>query len=201
MSPPALGVVARPPRRTVLLRGALLAALAVLVVVVKAGGLLSSPPPEAPPMPGGAVVVPGLLRATAPGESDLVLLRDTFGVRTVVAVTRAGVEERATARALGLRLVELGVGADGVPTPAQVATVLGLPGPVFLHDDTGDGPVAVLAGMVQLVRGIPATDVAAGLTPAEAARLTPEQRRALAEVAGAVDGSRPASPYAGLRGR
>ncbi|MEJ2870567.1 hypothetical protein WCD74_22570 [Actinomycetospora sp. OC33-EN08] len=195
---PALGVVARPPRRTMLLRFAVLAALAVLVLVVKASGVLSSPPPEAPPMPGGAVVVPGMVRATAPGESDLVLLRDSLGVRTVVAVGRASAEEQATAQALGLRLVELGV-RDGVPTPAQLDTVLGLPGPVFLHDDTGDGPVVVLAGMVQLVRGVPAADVAARFTPAEAAKLTPEQRRALAAVSDAVGGSDGA--YASVRGK
>lgn len=206
-SRPALGPIASPGRRTVLLRVAVLLALALVVMVLRGSGLLSSSDPTTvPPMPGGAVVVPGLLRASTPSEADLVLLRDTFGVRTVVAVGRASAEEQATGRALGMRLVELGVPDGATPTVDQLRSLLAVtprgptPDTVFVHDDTGAGSVVPTAAMVQLARGVPPADVAARLAPGELAKLTPEQRRTLQEVADAVAGRAPASPYAALRG-
>ena len=204
---PALGRIASPGRRAVLIRVAVLVVLALVAVVVRSSGLLSSADPTTvPPMPGGAVVVPGLVRATAPSEADLVLLRDTFGVRTVVAVGRMSAEEQATGRALGLRLVELGVPEGTTPTPAQVRSLLDVtpraatPDTVFVHDDSGAGPVVLTAAMVQLARGVPPAEVAARLAPDELAKLTPPQRRTLQEVADAVAGRAPGSPYAALRG-
>ncbi|GEL17314.1 hypothetical protein [Pseudonocardia asaccharolytica] len=193
---PALGAVAPLGRRRVLARAGLLLGLLVLAMLVRATGVLHPDPgPDAlPPLPAAAKVVPGLLRAGAPTETDLVLLRDTFAVRGVVVIGAASVEEQAVVPALGMRLLQLDVAEGAAPTAAQVQQLDAFvrsvraegPGVVFMHDASGTGPVVVAAAMEQLVAGRPLPEVLAGLSAAELDGLSAAQLQALRDAARAA---------------
>ncbi|MFC5993593.1 hypothetical protein ACFQE5_05105 [Pseudonocardia hispaniensis] len=204
---PALGTTAPLGRRRVLARAAVLVGLLVVAMVVRATGVLH-PDPGAdglPPLPGAAHVLPGLLRAGAPTETDLVLLRDTFDVRGVVVIGSASVEEQAVVPALGMRLLQLEVAEGAAPSAEQVRRLdefvrsvrAAGPGVVFMHDESGTGPVVATAAMVQLVAGRPLSEVLAGLSAAEKEGLSAAQNQALQDIAGAAVAPKGSAPSTG----
>jgi hypothetical protein len=204
MSAPALGPLRGLPRRSVLVRLGTVAALLAVALAVRASGVLHPDTSTAlPPLPAVAAVVPGVVRSATPAETDLVQLRNTYAVHTIVSVVPPSVAEQAVVAALGMALVRLDVAPGDAPTAGQVRELRRIVdaggGRVVLHDDTGDGPVLVTAAALQLAVGLPLDRVLADLDPAAASVLTPVQRRALTDIAAAVGGpADPANPYAEL---
>ena len=201
----ALGGITALPRRQVVLRVAVVLVVLVLGLLTRTSGLLHGPDPQLPPLDGVARVEPGVVRAGPATETELMLLRDSFHVRGVVAVGDVTVEEQAVTRSLGVGLLTIEISDDDAPTPRQVtelvrfvrATTADGTGSAFLHDADGNGPVLVTAAIVQLADRMPLADVLARLTPGERAAISPAQIQALQEVAAAVDGSGPPTdPYA-----
>src|SRR3712207_1889615 len=87
-STPAAGWLGALDRHAIGSRLALMLIRVAVALGVRATGVLhpGAAGPAVPPIPEAVPVPPGLLRGAAPTESDLVSLRDTFDVRTVVAV-------------------------------------------------------------------------------------------------------------------
>jgi hypothetical protein len=196
------GVRALPPRRVVV-RAVIVLVVLALGLLVRTSGALHGPDPQLPPLDGAARVEPGVLRAGAATETELMLLRDSFDVRGVVAVGDVTVEERAVTRSLGVHLLTIEISDVDAPSPQQVAELLrfvratAAEGTVFLHDADGSGPVLAVAALVALADRMPLADVLARMTPAERAAISPAQVRVLHEVAAAVAGTGPPiDPYA-----
>jgi hypothetical protein len=205
--PPALGRVDGLRAGQVAGRLALLVALAAVALVVKVSGVLSpdDADPTLPPMPDAAVVQPGLLRATAPNENDLVSLRDGYGVRAVISLGVPSVEEQATAKGLGLTMTVVEVATGAAPTPDQVRTVLDAArstaksgGTALLHDVEDNGAAPVMGAFVQLAGGSSEPDAVARLTPDEQRELSAVQAQALRD-AGAQMSGVATGPWAALR--
>ncbi|WP_343938046.1 hypothetical protein [Pseudonocardia zijingensis] len=190
-------------------RAALLIGLLVVGLVVRTSGILAPTPadPALPPMPGAAKVVPGLVRAGLPNEDEMVLLRDTLGVRVIAVTGEASVEERAGVKAFGLRMEEFPLAGDAAPSAEQVAALIALVkantaagAVVYLHGTSDAGAAVTMAAMVQLATGTSLPDALAGLSDTARVSLTPAQTRALQEVWDVMRGTGPAnSPYASLR--
>ncbi len=190
-------------RRSILLRlGAVVALLAVALAVRASGVLHPNTSAALPPLPVVAAVVPGVVRSATPTETDLVLLRDTYSVHTIVCVGAPSVEEQAVVPALGMALVRLDVALGAAPTAKQLGDLRALVraggGRIVMHDETGTGPVVVTAAALQLATGLPRDAVLADLGQA-AQQLTPPEQQALKDIAAAVGGPvDPANPYADL---
>jgi hypothetical protein len=211
---PALGPLKRVGRRSALGRLGLVVGLLTLALVVRATGLVS-PAPDTSPMPGlpgAAEVVPGLIRGGQPTELDLIGMHNNFGVRWVVNVEGSDQLEDAVTRELGVNLLQLDV-SDGMPNSAQlldlVAFLRTTPAArpavtrevVYIHDRTGCGPVLVVSGVLQLMRGAPLEAVLSGYTSHERSCITDAQIGTLNEVAAVVKGSGTAvGSFADLRG-
>ena len=207
-SGPAFGPVEPLSRRR---RAAVLAALACLLALalgIRASGVLRGDPPDpsVPPLPAAVVVAPGLVRGGQPQDLDLVRLRHDHGGYGLVDVDGMSVEEQAVARGLGLRTLQVPVPDGGAPTAAHVVELvdfirsagIGPDRVVYLHDTTGQGAVVAVAGMLQLLRGVPLSTV---LASAPESSFTARQLQALRQVHAVVqDGARATGPYAELRG-
>ncbi len=203
MTGPALGPLRGLGKRTILLRLGAVVALLAIGLAVRASGVLHPDTTAAlPPLPAVAAVVPGVVRSSTPTEPELVLLRDTYSVHTIVSVGPPSVEEQAVVPTLGMVLMQVDVPTGAAPTPKQVGDLRALVeaggGRVVLHDDTGSGPVLITAAALQLATGLPLDAVLADLGPA-AGQLAPAQQQALKDIAAAVAGeANPANPYANL---
>jgi hypothetical protein len=142
-----------------------------------------------------------------PNEDEMVLLRDTLDVRVIAVTGEPTVEERAAAKALGLRMETFPLAADAAPSAEQVSALIELVktntaagGVVYLHGTSDVGAALTMAAMVQCATGMSMPDVMAGLTEAAHAALTPAQTRALQEVWDVMRGAGPPnSQYASLR--
>lgn len=206
---PPLGEVAPLGRRAVWVRVALLVGLLAVGLFVRTSGVLTSSPgdPTLPPMPGAAKVVPGLIRAGVPNEDEMVLLRDTLDVRVIAVTGRPTVEERAAAKAFGLRLEAFPLAGDAAPSAEQVSALIELVktntaagGVVYMHGTFDMGAALTMAAMVQLATGMSLPDAMAGFSEAARATLTPAQTQALQEVWDVMRGAGPPnSQYASLR--
>jgi hypothetical protein len=197
MSTPAWGRLAALPGRSIAIRAALLVGLLAVALAVRASGILQSGDANAlPALPNAALVVPGVYRSGAPTETELVLMRDTFGTRGVVVAGAPSTEERAVAPVLGLRLLAVPVPDDGVPTAADLQRIRDLVretraagATVLLHDATGTGPVVGTAALLAVLEGTVPDDTA----------LTPAARTAVTDLTAALDGRATAgNPYATL---
>jgi hypothetical protein len=203
----ALGGVEPLRRRQVVLRVVVVLVVLGLGLLARSSGVLHNGDPLLPPLDGAAQVVPGVLRAGPATETELMLMRDSFHVRGVVAIGDLAVEEVAVTKALGMQLLTIEIADVDAPSPQQVVELLrfvrantqGGNGSVYLHDGDGSGPVLVTAAIVQLAEQIPLADVLARLTPQERAALTPAQNLALQDVAAALAGGLPSGPYAAIR--
>jgi hypothetical protein len=208
---PAMGNLPALGRHAVLLRvTAVVCLLAVLVLTRNTGALRAEPADSlVPPLPAAAQVVPGVLRGAAPSDVELSRLRDSYGVRAVVAVAGASIEERAVVRSMDLELFEPAVLGEGPPGPEQmlelvrfVRSATAVPGQVvYVHDAFGRGPdLITAAAMLQVLDGATAPAVLAGLRPEERAVLGPAHLAALDAVAAVADGTAtPDNPYVILR--
>lgn len=208
---PALGKVAPLSRRTMLIRVAIVVGLLAVALLAKTTGVLKSDSgdPTLPPMPGAAKVVPGLVRAGIPNEEELALLRDTIKVRVVAATGSPTAEERAAAKAFGLRMAMFPLPADAPPSAEQVLALVGLVNTnraagtgevVYLHGTEDAGAAPTMSAMVQLVAGVPLPAALGRLTDAERAAMSRAQNQALRDVSDVMRGaSPPNSQYALLR--
>jgi hypothetical protein len=202
----ALGGVEPLHRRQVVLRVVVVLVVLGLGLLVRSSGVLHNGDPLLPPLDGAAQVVPGVLRAGPATETELMLMRDSFHVRGVVAIGDLTVEEVAVTKALGMQLLTIEISDVDAPSPQQVVELVRFvrantqgDGTVYLHDGDGSGPVLVTAAIVQLTEQVPLADVLARLTPQERAALTPAQNLALQDVAAALAGGIPSGPYAAIR--
>lgn len=202
---PAFGHVGRLGTGAVLVRVAIIIGVLAVALLAKTSGVLSSDSgdPTLPPMPGAAKVVPGLVRAGVPNAEEMALLRDSLNVRVIAATGSATAEERATAKALGLRMAPFPLPADAAPSAEQVRTLVGLVhggAVVFLHGTDDAGATPTMSAMVQLVTGVSLPAALGGLTPEERAAMSPAQNQALQDVSAVMSGTAPpTSPYASLR--
>jgi hypothetical protein len=208
---PALGTLSPLGRPAVLLRITLVVCLLAVAVLARNSGVLRAEPAVSvvPPMPAAAQVQPGVVRGAAPSDTELTQLRESYGVRAVVAVAGASVEERAVVRSLDLQLFELDVLDEAPPGPQPmlelvrfVRSTTELPGQaVYVHDAFGRGPdLTTAAAMLQVLDGATAPAALAGLAPEERAALGPTHVAALEAVAAVADGTAaPDNPYLLLR--
>jgi hypothetical protein len=191
-----------------------LAALLGTALGIRASGVLGPGPADRslPPLPAVAGVAPGLLRGGEPSDAEILRLRDDYGVRAVVDVDGMDVEETAVTRSLGLRTLQLTVADGRAPTAPDMlrlvrflrSTVAARPGPggagmVYLHDLDGRGPVRIVAAMLQVLRGVPMSEVLDGLRADRARELTAAESLALDEVDRVRRGVGPGRAYAELR--
>ena len=206
--PAALGTVARLRRRRVIGRILLLTTLLTVALAVRATGLLSPPAPLLPPMAGATLVAPGVIRAGPPQETELLLLRDSFRIRTVVAIGDVPAEEQAVTASLGMQLHAIPVAPAVAPTDQQVRTVVdvvrstaaGGQGSVYLHDTADDGRSVAMAAMLQLVDRVPLDEVLRRMPPDHQLKLSAAQLQALRDAAAAISGpGTPNVPYTALR--
>jgi hypothetical protein len=196
---PAMGLLPAIGRRAVLLRVTVVVCLLAAAVLARNTGVLRAEQVDSvvPPMPAAAQVLPGVLRGAAPSDLELTQMRDSYGVRAVVAVAGASIEERAVVRSLDLELFELDVLDEGPPGPEPmlelvrfVRSATEVPGEVvYVHDAFGRGPDLITAvAMLQVLDGATARAVLAGLRPEERAALDPAHVSALAAVAAVAEG-------------
>jgi hypothetical protein len=190
----ALGGTRPLRRRQTVLRLVVLAVAGVLGLVARFTGVLHGADPVLPPLEGVAQVAPQVLRAGTASETELMLLRESLDVRGVVAVGTPTVEEQAVTRSLGMKLLTLDLNDADAPSPEQIDKLVRFVhattqdgGAVFLHDDDGNGPVLVVAGIVQLVDRVPLSAVLAQLSPQQRVALSPAQNLALRNVAAALE--------------
>jgi hypothetical protein len=204
----ALGGIEPLSRRRIVLRVVVLAVVVVLGLLARSSGVLHQADPVLPPLDGAAQVLPGVLRAGPATETELMLMRDSFDVRAVVAIGDRTVEEIAVTRALGINLHTIEIADVDAPSPQQVVELVRFVrattdegrGVVYLHDGDGSGPVLVTAAIVQLAEQVPLAEVLARFTPQEQAALSPAQNLALQDLAAALTGSGvPSGPYAAAR--
>jgi hypothetical protein len=216
VSVPAFGYVASFPRRTLMKRTLCIIFPLICALLIRSLGLIS-PSPDDSPLPGlpdSVEVTHGLIRGGQPQELDLVGMHDNYGVRWLVDLEPADVQEEAVARQLGLNLLQLDV-ADGVPTASQMKKLVGYLATtaaatgrsrgstevVYMHDQSGCGPVLVVSAVLELLRREMLSDVVAKFSPAERSCLTAKEIAALQDVAAATQGADPRpGPYAELRG-
>jgi hypothetical protein len=208
---PALGPLPALGRPAVLLRVTIVVCLLAVAVLARNSGALRAEAVDSvvPPMPAAAQVLPGVLRGAAPSDVELTQLRDSYGVRALVAVAGASIEERAVVRSLDLELLELDVIDEAPPGPEPMLELVRLvrsttevPGhAVYVHDASGRGPdLITAAAMLQVLDGVPPPAVLAGLAPEERAVLGPAHLAALDAVAAVADGTAaPDNPYLVLR--
>ena len=205
----ALGGIAPLRRRQIVLRVVVVLVVAVLGLLVRSSGLLHKADPVLPPLDWAAQVAPGVMRAGPATETELMLMRDSFHVRGVIAIGDHTVEELAVTRSLGMRLLTIETDDVEAPTPQQVLDVVRFVrvitedehGVVYMHDGDGTGAVLIMAAIVQVSEGVPAADVLGRLSPLERRALSPAQQVCLQDVAAALTGSAPPNnPYAALGG-
>jgi hypothetical protein len=140
-----------------------------------------APPPDRPatsmpPMAGATLVAPGVIRAGPPQETELLLLRDSFRIRTVVAIGDVPAEEQAVTTSLGMQLHAIPVAPAVAPTDQQVRTV------------------------VEAVDRIPLDEVLRRMPPDHQLKLRAAQLQALRDAAAAISGpDTPNVPYTALR--
>jgi O-antigen/teichoic acid export membrane protein len=213
---PSIGSVSRIPRRSALARLGLLAALPVAGLAARVSGVLGHHVSTLPALPDVAVVQPGVIRSGQPEEPDFVRIRDDYGVRAVVSIDGrndfilSDIEEQAVVQNLGMGYLQLNVPDGAAPTVMQVYAVAELirttrpathvpQNLILLHDQTGRGPVVLLAAMVQILDHRPLGSVLDGL-PAGVA-FSPQQNGFLRQLAdGIQNGTDSRNPYAKLDG-
>jgi hypothetical protein len=162
---PAIGALEPLPRRVRLLRLAVAFAFAVALLAGRFF-LNVGAAPTLPPLPGAAQVTQNLLRGGQPDDLDLELLAEQYRVRTVVNINRSNVEERAVTAAQHQAYLEIPIAADTAPTWPQLAAIAEFlrhharyGQVVYLHDNSGGGPVVATTEMLFLLRGEPLRQV------------------------------------------
>jgi len=159
-------------------------------------------------LPGAAQVTQDLLRGGQPDDLDLELLAEQYRVRAVVNINRPSVEERAVTVAQHQAYLEIPIAADTAPTWPQLATIAEFlrrytrhGQVVYLHDNSGGGPVVATTAMLFLLRGEPLRQVLRSTAP-ERSSMTSQQVLDVFDLAAALtSGSRRAvgspNPYDG----
>jgi len=206
-SSPAIGNLGRLPTRARLVR--LAVALGFAVALLAGRFLLNvGAGTPLPPLPGAAQVTPHLLRGGQPADLDLELLAEQYRVRAVVNINRPNVEERAVTAAQHQAYLEIPIAAAAAPTWPQLATIAGFMRRytrhgqvVYLHDNSGGGPVVATTEMLFLLRGEPLRQVLRS-TRREQPSLSGQQVLDVFDLAAALtSGPRPAvsnrNPYNG----
>jgi hypothetical protein len=153
------------------------------------------------------------VRGFQPEDLDLVRLLDGYGVHGVVDVDVMDVEDQAVGRGLGLRTLQLHIVDNKPPSVDDIlsmvqfvrSTVVIRPdgrvaNVVYMHDETGRGPVVVVAAMLQLLRGVGLPTVLRQLSTDKAGQISAEQLLALRDVDAVVHGRTEPGSYTVLHG-
>lgn len=202
---PAIGPGGRLSGPQTLLRVGLVLALLLIFALARA---LTGSGRAALPFPANLRVQAlseGVYLGEGPSDADLVAMHETAGLRAVVDVGDATVEERATARGLKLTFLPLSTTAQQPPSAEQVARVAELiqgttrrGGRVYVHGEPGSEPApgggslrdqrAVVVGcMLRLLHGESLGQALGKLTAGDWRAMSDQQANAIRDLAAALE--------------